>query len=286
MPVPGCWLLCPCLIVTECYGRPQAFLKRRHARVPASGTGSVLLDCSKGTADPDGEPGVFRFSWRCVSPNPSGCATGSGVPLALVENSPTQQFTLQASPAGVPYNITCIVTKGDRSAQVTGWLLAKSNPLPRVFLSGLPSAKVNPEARLVLQGNVTSVAPETLVTVWRQTLGPALNLADPSVRSKTLRARSCRASNANSAAKVKCALGARWRRSVDLDSRVRVAPPRRSLQRLCQARAWSSSLGRSLRARRTASRSTRKTRPAPRWPRWVSLQLLPPGAQGQAASAC
>lgn len=148
-----------------------------------AGTGPVTLDCGKALVDPDGEPGAFAFDWLCVGPNPDGCFTGAGAPLAFLANSSKQVFTLQASPQGIAYNFSVRVTKGASSASATGFLVARSLPLPTVSVSGLPDAKVNPLSRLVLEGSVTSVAPETLQVRWAQMAGPPIDLSDPAVRA-------------------------------------------------------------------------------------------------------
>lgn len=209
---------------------------RRPPPLPPSscvtGTSAVTLDCSRGSFDPDGEPGGLTFSWDCRGPNPAGCFTGTGAPLVFAPNASTQarccavgffltrcsgerteihaarvcslnperlesnevffcfsallplpqSFTLQANPDGILHNITCTVTKDARSASATGYLVAQSKPLPVVSVDGLSGAKVNPAARLVLQGSVRSVSPEALSVAWRQIAGPSIDLTSPAVR--------------------------------------------------------------------------------------------------------
>lgn len=97
-----------------------------------------------------------------------------------------QVLSLQGSREGVRYDITCRVSKGDRSSSSTGYLVVRSSPaLPVVSVDGLAEDKVNPNSTLVLRGSVVSLFPDTLRTEWVQTAGPQppLDLADPNVAS-------------------------------------------------------------------------------------------------------
>lgn len=146
-----------------------------------AGTNPVTLECGK-SSDPDGELGGLTFEWSCAGPHPAGCFTGDGSPLIFAANASTQQFTLQASPKGLSYNVTCRASKGARSGSDTGFLTVVSLPLPTVFVEGLAEPFVNPAQRLVLRGSVTTLAQSTLDTRWVQTEGPPLDLSDPVVR--------------------------------------------------------------------------------------------------------
>lgn len=98
-------------------------------------------------------------------------------------HSAAQILRLQSSYAGLRYDITCTVTKGDRSTSATGYLIVRTPPaLPVITLDGLPSGlKVSPVERVVLGATVDSVAPDQLRLQWTQTAGPPLNLSDPAV---------------------------------------------------------------------------------------------------------
>lgn len=108
-----------------------------------AGMRAVTLDCGRASSDPDAEPGELRFDWRCEGPNPAGCFTADLQPLRLAPNSAVQTLQLQRNAAGVRYNLTCVVSKGARTATATAFVIARTAAVPVVSIQPL-SDKVRP----------------------------------------------------------------------------------------------------------------------------------------------
>lgn len=155
------------------------------------GDGVIPIDSSR-SFDPDGDEGALSFSWACAPPPTplvgaayppipgyTGCQSTDGTP-AVIDGSPSPsiQVALLGTQAGANYTLTVTVTKADRVATGTVWLLvvAKSSP-PVISIDRLTAEKVNPAQKLTLRASVASSFPATLVVAWTVASSPP-GLAD------------------------------------------------------------------------------------------------------------
>lgn len=170
------------------------------------GEGNVTLDAS-GSRDPDGDPGALAFSWSCTPPRYplagalypaldgySGCQAADGS-AALVEQQTGSALALQllGTPAGANYTLSLTVSKGDRVATTSVWLVVRAAVrLPVITVQALGAAKVNPAAKLTLRASVSSFFPDTLSTVWSVVSPPEFTglLALPGVAATPLSSQS------------------------------------------------------------------------------------------------
>lgn len=145
----------------------------------AVGEGSVVtLDASRsfdpdsaaGSSDAGGSP--LAFQWACTPPaslpGPCQAATGAAAldPAALA--APAALLALRGTPQGANYTLTVTVSKDDRTAVASVWLVVLAGKrLPIISVSGLPEgARANPDAKLTVKGSVQSADPASLSVAW------------------------------------------------------------------------------------------------------------------------
>jgi hypothetical protein len=152
------------------------------------GDEDILIDASR-CFDADGDPGDMVFQWACTPPpyplagaaHPplpgyAGCQSADGSAAAVDgAASPGIRVQLLGTTAGANYTLSLTITKGDRAATASVWLLvvAKSSP-PVISIDRLTSEKVNPAQKLTLRASVASAFPASLVTEWSVASPPDL----------------------------------------------------------------------------------------------------------------
>lgn len=148
------------------------------------------MTCNATSADVDpSAPSSVTYDWSCVSQDPDGCFGADGQPLAFEQGQPRQRLVPMGSANGIKYEITCAATMAGQTASATGHLIAKNAPLPTVSIAALGVEKVNPGAKLVLQGSASAGgaagAAGALQLQWRWARkdDPTVDLTDSSVRS-------------------------------------------------------------------------------------------------------
>lgn len=145
------------------------------------GDGVVAIDASR-SFDPDGEPGDTLFEWACDPPpeplvgaahppipNYLGCQSADGSPAPMgSQTDPVLRLRFLGAPRrGANYTLSVTLTKGDRIATASVWLVVVAKSLPPVIsIERLPSEKINPGQKLTLRASVASDSPETLSTLW------------------------------------------------------------------------------------------------------------------------
>lgn len=147
----------------------------------AVGEGTTVVLAASGSFDPDGgDGGPLSFSWSCAAAAaaaaaaapPSGgtakpCQTADGGPLAIAAAA-TAPLRLLGSPGGANYTLSVAVSKGDRVATASSWLVVFAGKrLPVISLAGIPTgSRANPSAKLTLKATVTSADSPSLSVGW------------------------------------------------------------------------------------------------------------------------
>lgn len=140
---------------------------------------------------------LFQKPPLCL-PRTSACCGGHGPKLLLSHLLTPRRLPSSRSPQTIPvlqqatYNFTCTVSKPGRGrASAVGYLQFRQRSVPAISVdTSLSAALVNPSARIVLRGNVTSAVPQSLRVAWAQTAGPAVNLSDPLVAATAVSSQS------------------------------------------------------------------------------------------------
>lgn len=146
----------------------------------------VVLDASA-SFDPDSLPGQLAFAWSCRALFGDGvCRRASDrQTLQLPQGSASSvNVSLLGDPTtGNAYVLSVVVSKGNRSVTASGTLVVIAGARPVVTLQGLPQdLRVNPSARLFIEGSVRSDGPASTLSTWWVVLSgpPGLNLNNAS----------------------------------------------------------------------------------------------------------
>ncbi|KAK3274023.1 hypothetical protein CYMTET_17771 [Cymbomonas tetramitiformis] len=139
----------------------------------------VELNAAK-SYDPDDEPGEMVYTWRCVRLEAleSSCRDSSGALLPAYMSTPQLSLELAGSQSGALYQLTCTITKAERSAEASTTVTIVTGEPPVPSIVPLPH-KHTANSKLTLGSQVTSLQPDTLALAWSlEPLGdaPAVNL--------------------------------------------------------------------------------------------------------------